>query len=182
VRPSAVSRGPLLLGVRQQGQDKSEKLLKQAQKKTAPDMAISSKDILMAPVPHWLTSLVDVVGSCMEAHSPQGPLAFRWGEEEGFWEVMVYPTPGEVVGGADDGALLVPGFSLDVQELTAVFEEVVAVHWRSQSFGPHDDVGPHIAVEGVFQGHQVYLQVLAEASANEEPGFKVDLLKPKTGP
>ncbi len=136
----------------------------------------------MAEAPHWRTSLVDVVGGCMEAYSPQGSLAFRWGEEGGFWELMVYSTPGEVVGGADDGALLVPGFSLDVQELMSAFEEVVAVHWRSQSFGPHDDAGQHISLEGVFQGHQVYLQVLAEAPADEQPGFKVDLLKPKRGP
>ena len=90
----------------------------------------------MAEAPHWRTSLVDVVGGCMEAYSPQGSLAFRWGEEGGFWELMVYSTPGEVVGGADDGALLVPGFSLDVQELMSAFDEVVAVHWRSRSLVP----------------------------------------------
>jgi len=133
----------------------------------------------MTEAPHWLTSLVDIVGGCMESHSPQGPLAFHWGEEEGFWEVTVYSTPGEVVGGADDGAIVVPGFSLDVQELMSAFEELIDVHWCSQPFGPHDDAGQHISIEGVYQGHEVYLRVLAEAPSDEEPGFKVDLSRPK---
>jgi hypothetical protein len=136
----------------------------------------------MAEAPDWLTSLVDVVGSCMEPHAASGPLAFRWGEEEGFWEVTVYCTPGELVGGAEDGALVVPGFSLDVRELMSAFEKLVAVDWCSQSFGPDDHTGPHISIEGVFQGHQVYLQVLAEAPEDEEPGFKVELSRPKRDP
>jgi len=90
-------------------------------------------------------------------------------------EIAVYSTPGEVVGGAEDGAIIIPGFSLDVQELISAFEEVVDLHWRSQSFGPRDNLGPHVSIEGVYQGHGVWLQVLAEAPEDEEPGFKVDV-------
>ena len=36
----------------------------------------------------------------MTADSLTGPLGYRYGEEEGFWEVNVYPTPVELVGGA----------------------------------------------------------------------------------
>ena len=94
----------------------------------------------MSEAPQWLTSLVDAVGNCMEAHCAAGPLAFRWGTEDDFWEVMVYCTPGEAVGGAEDGAVLVPGFSLDLMELTSIFEELTDSHWQAHSFGPHD---PH---------------------------------------
>jgi len=34
--------------------------------------------------------------------------------------------------------------------------------------------GPHIYVEGVFQGREVYLQVLAYAPEDEKPGLKLD--------
>jgi hypothetical protein len=111
-----------------------------------------------------------------------GPLAFRWGSDDDFWEVKVYCTPGEAVGGAEDGAVLVPGFSLDLMELMSVFEELTDARWRTHSFGPHDQEGPHISVEGVYQGHHVYLQVLAEAPEDEEPGFKVDLSGPQGHP
>jgi hypothetical protein len=122
-----------------------------------------SKGTLMSEAPQWLTSLIDAVGNCMEAHCATGPLAFRWGNEEDFWEVRVYCTPGEAVGGAEDGAILVPGFSLDLMGLTSIFEELTDRQWQAHSFGPHDQEGPHISVEGVYQGHHVYLQVLAEA-------------------
>src|SRR5262249_14255301 len=59
-------------------------------------------------VPRWLEGLVDVVGEAMDAQSPLGPLGFLYREEEGFWEIDVYATPVEVVGGADDGAVVLP--------------------------------------------------------------------------
>jgi len=107
----------------------------------------------------------------MEPHGTLGPLGFRWREEDDFCEITVYSTPGEVVG----GAVVVPGFLLDVQALMSAFEELVDVHWCSQPFGPQDHRGQHISIEGVYQGHEVYLEVLAEAPGDEEPGFKVDL-------
>jgi len=129
----------------------------------------------MSEAPQWLTSLVDAVGGCMETHCAAGPLAFRWGNEDDFWEVTVYCTPGEAVGGAEDGAVLVPGFSLDLMGLTSIFDELTDSHWQAHPFGPHDHGGPHISVEGTYRGHQVFLQVLAEAPEDEEPGFKVDM-------
>ncbi len=133
----------------------------------------------MAEAPQWLTSLIDAVGNCMEAHCASGPLGFCWRQEDDFWEISVYSTPGEIVGGAQDGAVIVPGFSLDMQGLMAAFEKVADLHWIAQSFGPHDNLGPHVSIEGVYQGHEVWLQVLAEAPEDEEPGFKVDLLGPR---
>ena len=129
----------------------------------------------MADAPQWLTSLVDAVGDCTEIHCACGPMAFRWGNDDDFWEVRIYYTPGEAVGGAEDGAVLVPGFTLDLMALMSVFEELTDARWHAHSFGPHDQEGPHVSVEGVYQGHHVYLQVLAEAPEGEEPGFKVDL-------
>jgi hypothetical protein len=108
-------------------------------------------------------------------------LPFRWGSDDDFWEVRVYCTPGEAVGGAEDDAILVPGFTLDLMELMSVFEQLTDAHWRGHSFGPHDQEGPHFSMEGLYQGHHVYLQVLAEAPEDEEPGFKVDLSKPRKG-
>ena len=131
----------------------------------------------MSEAPAWMESLIDLVGGCMDAHSGLGPLAFRWRQEEDQWDIMVYPTRGELIGGADDGALVSPGFSFDVQELTTAFEELVDVRWQAQALGPHDQEGQHLSIEGVYDGHQVYLQVLSDAPEDEEPGFKVDLTK-----
>ena len=120
----------------------------------------------------WLDLLNDAVTGCIEADSPMGPLGLRYQEEEGFWEVLVYPTPVELVGGAHDGEVVVPGFRLDLQRLRQEFESVVAFGWNA--LGLNWPEGPHVSIEGVFRGREVYLQVLAYAPADAEPGLKVD--------
>ena len=85
------------------------------------------------------------------------------------------PTPAELVGGAEDGAVVFPGFSLDVQGLSTAFEELVGVCWQAQPLGPHGQEGPYLSFEGVYDGHDVWLRVLGEAPDDEEPGFAVSL-------
>jgi hypothetical protein len=121
----------------------------------------------------WMTELVEGVAGCMEAHSLMGPLGWRYHEDEELVELVIYPTPVELVGGEHDGTIVIPGFSLDVQALQAVFERVTALDWHAQDVGPNDD-GPHISLEGTYQGHAVWLRVLAEAPDDEEPGLKLD--------
>jgi hypothetical protein len=41
----------------------------------------------------------------------------------------------------------------------------------------NDPEGPHISVEGSFQGHEVFVQVLAYPPEDEEPGLKVDAIR-----
>ena len=122
----------------------------------------------------WMTELIEGVAGCMEAHSPMGALGWRYHEDEELVELVVYPTPVELVGGEHDGTIVIPGFSLDVQALQAVFERVTALYWHAQDVGPDDDDGPHLSLEGTYQGHAVWLRVLAEAPDDEEPGLKLD--------
>ncbi len=120
----------------------------------------------------WLDELCRSVADCVEAESPEGALGVRSREEEGFWDVWVYPTPVELVGGRHDGKVVVPGFSLDPQQLCELIESVVSFGWNA--LGLNWPQGPHVHVEGVFQGREVYLQVLAYAPEAEEPWLKVD--------
>ena len=131
----------------------------------------------MSKPPAWLESLVDAVANCMEPHNELGPLAYRWRSEDDHWEMVVYPAPAELVGGAADGAVVSPGFSLDIQELSTAFEEIEDIHWQAQPLGPHDQEGQHLSFEGVYGGHDVWLLVLSEAPGDEEPAFKVDLTR-----
>jgi hypothetical protein len=126
-------------------------------------------------VPPWLDHLVETVAENMEAVNAMGPLGFRYGEEAGFWEVMLYPVPVELVGGAVDGEVVAPGFTLDLEGLRSAFEQINGFSWNSIGF--HDGEGPYISIEGKFQGHHVYLQIMAYAPEDEEPGMKLDCSK-----
>lgn len=128
----------------------------------------------MSEAPAWMESLVDVVLECIEVQTLMGPLGFRYGEDSGLWEILVYPTPVELAGGDVDGLIVSPGFSLDLEPLLAAFEQIADMRWTVYRYGHHNLDGPEISIEGVYEGNEVFLRILAEAPEDEEPGMKVD--------
>ncbi len=124
--------------------------------------------------PTWLADLVDSVSACIEAHSPMGPLEYWYSTEEEITELIIFPTPVELVGGAVDGAVVVAGFSLDLHTLQTAFERLDAVYWQAHSLGFHDVEGPHLSLEGIYQGQEVWLRVLSEPPEEAEPGLRLD--------
>ncbi len=118
----------------------------------------------------WLSALLNEVGDCIDADSPMGPLGLRYHEDDGYWEVWIYPTPVELVGGRHDGEVVVPGFTLDLKQVHESFDSVSAFHWNAIGF--NDPAGPHVTIEGVFEGREVSLHMLAYAPEGEEPGLK----------
>jgi len=125
-----------------------------------------------APVPDWLEQLVEVVVANVEPDNVVGPLVFRYGEEDGFWEVVLYPSPVELVGGTVDGDVVAPGFTLHLEGLRAAFQRVDELCWNALGLVGND--GPYVVIDGEYQGHEVYLRILAYAPEDEEPGTKVD--------
>jgi hypothetical protein len=129
---------------------------------------------MTAQLPVWLEALVDIVAGCIEPHSLMGPLGYRYLTDEDSTEVIVYPTPIELLGGAEDGERLIAGFLLDLGTLQQAFERLDGVHWQAHGWGPTDPEGPYLSLEGLFQGHAVWLRVLAEPPADETPGLRLD--------
>jgi hypothetical protein len=128
----------------------------------------------------WLGLLQEAVSACIEADSPMGPLGLRYREEESVWEVRIYPTPVELVGGVHDGERVVPGLRLDLEQLRQEFDSIVAFGW--DALGLNWPEGPHVFIEGVFRGREVYMQVLANAPEDEEPGLKLDTTRRRRRP
>src|SRR5690349_20532387 len=87
-------------------------------------------------------------------------------------QVWIYPTPVELVGGAHDGERVVPGFRLDLELLRQEFDSIVASGWDARSLSWPE--GPHVSIEGIFRGREVYLQVLTYAPEDDEPGLKLE--------
>jgi hypothetical protein len=123
-------------------------------------------------LPDWLKILVDLVVDCIEVESPAGPLGVRWGRDDDFWEVTIYPTPVELVGGAVDGEVVTPGFTLDLERLRTAFTRLDAFGWNALGLGQD---GPCIQLEGDFMARQLFLRVLAQAPQDEAPGAKLSM-------
>jgi hypothetical protein len=88
--------------------------------------------------------------------------------EDGFWEVDIYPIPVELVGGAADGAVVTPAFSLDLERLRTAFTRIDDFGWSV--LGWADGHGPFVWIEGLCQGRGLFLRVLAHAPEGEEAG------------
>ena len=108
-----------------------------------------------------------------------GPLGLRYRQEDDLWGVTIHPTPVELVGGRHDGEVVMPGIMLDLEQLRAAFDSIAAFGWNA--LGLNGPAGPHVYVEGVFQGREVYLQVLAYPPKDEEPGLKLDAAPRREG-
>lgn len=126
-------------------------------------------------VPDWLDELVEAVAGCIEADDPLGPLGYRWHEESGFWEFDLYPMPVELVGGAVDGAVVDPGYSLDMTALQAVFDQAKFLYWNTHGY--HGSDPPFVSVEGVYEGREMFVRILAAAPEGEEPGMKFQVTR-----
>lgn len=122
----------------------------------------------------WLEAFIASVGDSIMAQSLMGPLAWHFWQEEELHHLLLYPTTVRFVGGAQDGQEGLPGFSLDVLAVISLFEQVEAVIWTTQGLAP-DDEGPRVSIEGLYQGRDVWLRILAEPPAGEAPGMELDV-------
>src|SRR5260370_20402190 len=89
-------------------------------------------------LPSWLEPLVEAVAASMTVHGPEGPLGLRYRPLDQRWDVQIYPLPVEMVGGAHDGGLAAPGFSLDLRAVAAAFDRTRELGWDPQRNRPEN--------------------------------------------
>jgi len=118
-----------------------------------------------------METVVEVISECVEAKSPMGPLGSRSLAQGQPCALLVYPTPVELVGGVEDGAVVIHGFSLALHVRLAHGDRVEACQWSPHGLGPDDPDGPCVSIEELSQGHDVWRRVLAAPPAEEEPGL-----------
>ena len=134
----------------------------------------------MTQPPAWLEALVELVAKAIEGHDTMGPFGYRYRQEDDQgWAILLYPTPIELLDAAEEERTLAsPGFSLDIHQLQGVFEDVHELYWNAHGFDPRGLDGPSILIEGSYENHNVYLEVLAYAPEDEPPGMQVDMQQP----
>ena len=56
-------------------------------------------------------------------------------------------------------------FGVNLRALPEVFSVVHGYHWQTSTGGPEDELGPHVAVEGIYRRQSIWLRVLAQPPA-----------------
>jgi len=120
--------------------------------------------------PDWLASLADQVAGTFVAVDVLAPLACHVCQNEGVWELTLFASRTEIVGGAQDGGVRPSRFHINVKDLLALFDDVTSAYWQAQGLGSTDDLGPHFGVEGVYEGHHVWLRLPAIPPKRFPPG------------
>lgn len=115
--------------------------------------------------PSWLRWFVnDVVRGIMhrEDSAPVG-CHFYYDEENTTWEVTLFVSRSEVLGGAWDGKVVPAGLEVDIVKVSAAFDRPPAIFWQAERVLPEDELGPHLSFEGHSHNNQVWLRVLQTA-------------------
>ena len=131
----------------------------------------------MTAPPPWLAKMANQVASEMHAMDVLSPIGCHYyhSRDRNQWEVTLFASKTEVVGGQRDGLVSPSKFTVDVGGVIDLFTEVTALNWQALPVGPGDELGPHVSLEGVFQGHAVWLRILAKAPRRYKAGRRASV-------
>lgn len=118
--------------------------------------------------------LSDHVRQCVGSRAPLGPLACRWSIDYGFVDLQVFPTPIELVGGPQDGAVIDPDLDFDLLRILDAFDRIDGIGWTLDG---EDREYHYVCFRGAYRGHDVWVTVFAGAPAGEKPTVKSDELR-----
>ena len=124
----------------------------------------------MPSPPQWLQEFADAVAMQMEPVDLLGPVGCHFCVVEETWEITVFVSSTQIVGGRKDGVLRHSRFHVDLQAVTGLFSEIRSIAWQPLALAAEDDLGPHLAIEGSCRGNAVWLRILARAPKHFEAG------------
>ena len=126
--------------------------------------------------PEWLQQFILQIAELFEPLRDVARAGYDCRMDEQGWLIRMYLGTTEIIGGPKDGQIEHASFRLDVQRLTALFEEVSRLEWYSvTNIEPQDFDGPLrslISVVGmVGEGQRVQLELLASPPRYVSPGM-----------
>lgn len=126
----------------------------------------------MASPPPWLEELANAVALQMTPAEMMAPIGCHFCLVDSQWEITLFASKTEVVGGGQDGTLKSSKFSVDVKGITELFSNVENLHWQAVPMGSNDDLGAHLSLEGNYHGQAVWLRILSTAPKRYKAGRK----------
>lgn len=111
--------------------------------------------------PGWLKELADAAALLMMPADFMAPIGCHYCCVETTWEISLFASSTQIVGGEHDGDVRRSRFCLDVEAIRKLFSEVHSVSWQAQSLATDDELGPHVEVNGIFADKEIKLRILA---------------------
>ena len=115
----------------------------------------------MVAAPDWLRPFVNSALAVIVVEKELAQIGCHIYQDDRTWEITLFVSSTEIVGGPHDGKLRRPTFSVDIGELLSLFRRVDALYWQAQPLDPSDEVGAHLSIEGVRCGQAIWLRILA---------------------
>lgn len=101
------------------------------------------------------------------------PLGCHYHQCESGWEISIFPSQTEIVGGPKDGRQIAARFRMNVLSVAQLFSQVEELTWQSKAVNEDDQLSNHVAIAGLVEGVPVAVRVLKTAPACFDPGRKV---------
>lgn len=120
--------------------------------------------------PEWLQELADGVATRILAVDVLAPLGCHFTCADEVWEITLFASSTEILGGPQDGGERVSRFHVDILPLFELFDSLESVYWQAQGLGFEDDLGPHLGIEGVVQGQRVWVRIPSLPPRGYSPG------------
>jgi hypothetical protein len=124
----------------------------------------------MVSPPDWLATFMNAVVANIHSHDVLSPLGCHFQQVQNIWEVTIFASRTEIVGGPQDGLMYDSGFSIDVNGVQKLFAGNPAVSWQAQSLGENDELGAHLSLEGYYGTKQVWLRITSKAPERFDVG------------
>lgn len=126
----------------------------------------------MPTVPAWLRQFANRVTYHLYAVDVLAPLGCHYyhNRARDQWEVTLFVSNSETVGGRFDGKVSSSRFTLNLLELQREFTTIEKMHWQPLQLDHDDQLGPCVSVEGTFGERNVWLRILATPPQDFEVG------------
>ena len=129
----------------------------------------------MGQSPDWMDEFVNLIAKQIVPVDVMAPLGCHIARNDDCWEITLFASATEVVGGPQDGGPRPSHFFVDLQGFSSIFHSIDSLAWQAQGLGRDDEIGPHVSVEGDFRGHRVWLRIPAYAPRRFPPGRRADV-------
>lgn len=132
-------------------------------------------------VPAWLNSFASAATEYIHGVDILSPLGCHCyhNRARDEYELTLFASRTQVVGGGKDGREVCCNLEIEIDGVTRLFDEPPKVGWQALPKGDEDQLGPHVAFEGLYMGQNIWLRILAKSPERYEHGrnFNVHSLK-----